>query len=128
MQEPRRRAALPHGPAQAHAQRGARENWDPSRVAQLDSWSIAEDDRLDGSDNDSAIFVPKGGASTLTEMFGLVDMTFVEQRRIIAYVTDRYSIDWSAEDTRMWDWVEYLNDVAIEETEGEGDEEIRPAR
>lgn len=31
------------------------------------SWWIAEDDRLDGSDNDSAIFVPKGEAS-LSEM------------------------------------------------------------
>ena len=26
----------------------------------VDSWWIAEDDRLDGSDNDSAVFVPMG--------------------------------------------------------------------
>jgi len=27
----------------------------------IDSWWIAEDDRIDGSDNDSAIFVPYKG-------------------------------------------------------------------
>jgi hypothetical protein len=26
----------------------------------IDCWWIAEDDRIDGSDNDSAVFVPKG--------------------------------------------------------------------
>lgn len=26
----------------------------------IDSWWIAEDERYDGSDNDSAVFVPKG--------------------------------------------------------------------
>lgn len=26
----------------------------------IDSWWIAEDDRIDGSDNDSAVFVPMG--------------------------------------------------------------------
>jgi hypothetical protein len=26
----------------------------------VDSWWIAEDDRMDGSDNDSAVFVPMG--------------------------------------------------------------------
>jgi len=38
----------------------------PSRdgIGTLDCWWIAEDDRIDGSDNDSAMFVPyapKGG-------------------------------------------------------------------
>lgn len=28
--------------------------------AVIDSWWIAEDDRIDGSDNDSAVFVPMG--------------------------------------------------------------------
>lgn len=28
--------------------------------AVIDSWWIAEDERYDGSDNDSAVFVPKG--------------------------------------------------------------------
>jgi len=34
----------------------------PSRdgIGTLDSWWIAEDDRIDGSDNDSAVFVPMG--------------------------------------------------------------------
>lgn len=30
--------------------------------ASLDCWWIADDDRVDGSDNDSAVFVPKGTA------------------------------------------------------------------
>ena len=43
--------------------------------------------------------------------------------RILSYVTDRYSIDWSMEDTRLYDWIEYLQ--AIEE-EGDGEEETEP--
>lgn len=36
---------------------------DPDRDG-LSCWWIAEDDRIDGSDNDSAIFVPKGCQET----------------------------------------------------------------
>jgi len=34
----------------------------------IDAWWIAEDDRHDGSDNDSAIFVPRGGQADFSEL------------------------------------------------------------
>ena len=34
--------------------------WLADGHAVIDSWWIAEDERYDGSDNDSAVFVPKG--------------------------------------------------------------------
>ena len=34
----------------------------------IDCWWVAEDDRTDGSDNDSAIFVPRGAQSTLSDV------------------------------------------------------------
>lgn len=39
-----------------------------SEDATIDSWWIAEDDRHDGSDNDSAIFVPRGAQMDLASV------------------------------------------------------------
>lgn len=36
--------------------------------AKVDSWWIAEDDRTDRSDNDSAIFVPRGGQADFASL------------------------------------------------------------
>lgn len=34
----------------------------------IDSWWIAEDDRLDGSDNDSAVFCPRGAQRDISNL------------------------------------------------------------
>src|SRR5690606_32450030 len=37
-------------------------------AARIDSWWIAEDDRRDGSDLDSAVFVPRGAQADVAEL------------------------------------------------------------
>lgn len=41
----------------------------------IDSWWIAEDDRIDGSDNDSAVFVPAGQQYNVSRSLFINGMT-----------------------------------------------------
>lgn len=41
-------------------------------VGGIDSWWIAEDSRIDGSDNDSAVFVPMGRQAFFTQEVSLI--------------------------------------------------------
>lgn len=68
---------------------------------QLDSWWVAEDDRIDGSDNDSAVFVSPGAqreATALLHKAGLSpDCNLWDEERV---VRGQFEADWERVETR----------------------------
>ena len=55
------------GNSRAEAQRALMERLPSGGEDVLVGWWIAEDDRVDGTDNDSAVFVPKGSQQATTD-------------------------------------------------------------
>lgn len=47
----------------------------PTESPDLEQWWVAEDDRLDGSDNDSAVYIPMGSQAAVSRLLAAAGLT-----------------------------------------------------